>query len=319
MASPILVLGVPRSGSTWLAESLSFADRVRYVHEPDNEGLSLAGYAAKAGLHRYPWFASGEQHAPYQRLFVLALQGRLLASRGRTNEFLMRLYGQTTARVVEQLALNLGRHRPGASAQLPALWRGTRPSALPGRPLVKSVHAALALPWLMEQVQPVQPFAPVVVVRHPASVVSSYLKLNMPDADRFLDRVPALREGPLKPYVEALDALDEPLARMGAQVGIFYHLLDASTRAHQVDVHRHETLCEDPVERLHGLYQRLELPWSPAVQQAIEAHNTAGSGFATRRVAADQINVWKKRLKPDQIEAIAQGYRILPNRFYPPF
>jgi hypothetical protein len=316
MALPLVVFGIPRSGTTWVAESLAASGERHYVHEPDNEGLSYAGWRAKAGLHRYPWFGPSAEHGPYRQLFERAIAGRLPDTRGRANELLLRLHGQSTARIVAGLDRHRGWHRPGSTARPPGpLERALAPAPPDRAVLVKTVHATLALPWLAERLD----FRPVVVVRHPASVVSSYLHLGMGDADRHLDAVPALREGPLRDALPALDALDDPLARMGAQVAIAYRLLAESTERLGIPVYRHETLCEDPVERLAALYAALDLPWSAGTADAIAARNRAGSGFATRRVAAEQIDVWKKRLTPAQAAAIGRGYAVLPNPFYPPF
>jgi hypothetical protein len=35
--NPILIAGLPRSGTTWVGEVISQAKDVRYVFEPDNE------------------------------------------------------------------------------------------------------------------------------------------------------------------------------------------------------------------------------------------------------------------------------------------
>ncbi len=317
MALPLVVFGIPRSGTTWVAESLAASGERHYVHEPDNEALSVAGYLAKDGMHRFPWSGDPALTPAYAGLFARALESRLVPARSRRSEALWRISGTSRQRVKDGLAQRGGRHaargRTSLLARLEPLLADRGPGGKPV--LVKTVHATLALPWLAERLD----FRPVVVVRHPASVVSSYLHLGMGDADRHLDAVPALREGPLRGVLPALDALDDPLARMGAQVAIAYRLLAESTERLGIPVYRHETLCEDPVERLAALYAALDLPWSAATADAIAARNRAGSGFATRRVAAEQIDVWKKRLTPAQATAIGRGYAVLPNPFYPPF
>jgi hypothetical protein len=280
----------------------------------------FAGYLAKNGMHRFPLSADGLLPLPYVELFQRALCGAITVGRSTRSEWLWHLSGTSRKAAVAALSANKGWHY--AKGQHPIARRLERvfaDKAVPAESsqgiLVKSVHATLALPALLQAV----PCTPVVVVRHPASIVSSYLQLNMPDADRHLDAVPALREGPLAPYTEALDALQDPLARMGAQVAIAYHLLSIQVEQKPIPIHQHEVLCEDPVARIHALYDSLGLSWNDNFAAKIAERNRGGQGFDTLRVASEQIDVWKRRLKPDQIAAIASGYRILPNPFYPPF
>ena len=49
---PIFITGVPRSGTTWIANILGSAKGVRLLSEPDNEKYSFIGRIWKKSLHR---------------------------------------------------------------------------------------------------------------------------------------------------------------------------------------------------------------------------------------------------------------------------
>src|SRR5579862_5634574 len=72
---PVLVVGLPRSGTTWTESVLGTAVGASTVSEPDNEKLSAPAISAKRGLGRFPVLTPGD-HAPrYERLWRWALQG----------------------------------------------------------------------------------------------------------------------------------------------------------------------------------------------------------------------------------------------------
>src|SRR5205823_1469687 len=72
---PILVAGLPRSGTTWVGEVLGHTAGARYLHEPDNHLLRPEAWWAKRGLGPYPELAP-EQDAPgYEQLWALAFSG----------------------------------------------------------------------------------------------------------------------------------------------------------------------------------------------------------------------------------------------------
>ena len=73
---PILIVGLPRSGTTWIGQVLSSADRVEYVYEPDNERRSVLAWICKSEMHRFPYFTAGDVTMPYDVLWRAILTGR---------------------------------------------------------------------------------------------------------------------------------------------------------------------------------------------------------------------------------------------------
>jgi len=74
MNRPILISGIPRTGSTWLAEALVAGTKALYIKEPDNERSNLLIYEYKRNLHRYPYLRKHEASDLYQELWRLSFQ-----------------------------------------------------------------------------------------------------------------------------------------------------------------------------------------------------------------------------------------------------
>ena len=82
----ILVIGPPRSGTTWVEQVLGRAAGARVVHEPDNETSNPFALRAKTSLGRFPVLAPGDPAPPaYFDLWSRAFEG---VSRGATARWL---------------------------------------------------------------------------------------------------------------------------------------------------------------------------------------------------------------------------------------
>ena len=92
MSSQILILGTPRSGTTWLFEVLSGAPGVTAVMEPDNEKVSFLGRYYKPHLPRFPTLQPGDEDATYLALWQQAMESPL-GSWLATTRFLCMLEG----------------------------------------------------------------------------------------------------------------------------------------------------------------------------------------------------------------------------------
>ena len=87
---PIVIFGLPRSGTTWLANTLAQSVGVQYVVEPDNEGTTFLGYFYKRGLGRFPYFRVGEEPKGYLKLFKRALFGDFITYESKMNNLLFK-------------------------------------------------------------------------------------------------------------------------------------------------------------------------------------------------------------------------------------
>ena len=217
MTVPVLVVGVPRSGTTWVAETLATAAAGRYLEEPDNHFRFAFAFRAKhrLGSREYPYPAE-RANAPgiddYDALWRSAFS-REPAARAwhRRRRFANAVVDRADSR---RVSAALAR----SSIRDPDLVLADR-IAVPersagGGPLVvKSVYAALAAEWIASR----HDVRVVAVLRNPLNVVSSWVALDWlppsgPDALSTLD--PAMAEELADRY-EAPPPARSTLARAG--------------------------------------------------------------------------------------------------------
>ena len=170
--------------------------------EPDSEGHRASAIWAKRKTGRYPVLAPGDHHPDYGELWSWILDGtpenaRLhLAARvlsvARPREINSYLRGDGSFKMAA--ASLLGRHPTG-----PTGARRSRP--LDQGLLVKTVHAPLSVEWLDAEFD----IEVLVVLRHPGSVLASWLALD------FIDQHVAFEESGRAP---AGLPLGRPLARL---------------------------------------------------------------------------------------------------------
>ena len=172
----------------------------------------------------------------------------------------------------------------------------------------------------------------VVVMRHPAAFVSSIRMLGWSHPfDDFL-RQPRLIVYVLAPFraeIEAFAATERPVFDQGVLLWrLIYHTVLQYRQRHPDWVFvRHEDLSRDPIDRFRGLFARLLLPFTPRVQDAIRAysgqHNPAqpsehlGSETALKRHSEANVENWRSRLTPAEIDKIRDSVAAIARHFYP--
>lgn len=305
-----MVVGVPRSGTTWAGEVLGGVCGVTVVSEPDNEGWSGAALGAKRRLGRFPVLAPGETAAAYHRLWAWALAGAPPTTRTRVGD---RLVGHLDEPARQRLIGGRG----GVAGRLAAVSarpprRVPTPAAVGAatRVVAKSVHLALSVEWLAAAFD----VDVVVLLRHPAGILSSWLELALADADRGLDRSGVVQTRYIEPW-----SLPRPgptaFERCAWQLGLLLTALEeAASRHANWHVWTHEALCADPSSEFRRLCAALDLPWSSAVDDRIAASDAAGTGFSTRRRTAGAADAWRERLTDEQVDALRRVLAGFPLR-----
>lgn len=297
---PVLIVGAPRSGTTWVASVLSQVCGARLAHEPDNDLLSPFALRAKAGLGRYPVLGAGDVARDYERLWASAFAAGLRA--GSPRDLMARgILRFTPVNWADRIAE--GDAAPGPRA-LKAVFdklatpRG-RVGPPAGVPMVKSVHSAFALDFITSRWQP----SVVVVFRDPLNAIASWLELGFKsrhfEADRRVRR-------------QVIDRLGLPLPRADddlTSVAYTYLVLSASLRASVAanpgwSTVVHDDLCADPRAGFATLLTDLGLPYCASVEQRIRSSDRPGSGYQTNRVASLQADRWRQRLSTSQAQRI---------------
>ena len=303
----MLVLGLPRSGTTWSTRLLASAEGCRAVMEPDNEKTSAPAMSAKRGVGRFPVLAPGDDDPAYRRLWAWALAGAPRSIGLRTATAIARRVGDA-----ELESLFTGRRSSRLALASMLARRLPAPGAVSSdvRLVVKSVHACMAAEWLAGNF----PVDVVVVRRHPAGVLASWLELGLPDADRGLERNPAVRTRYVEPWGLAQPAPTH-VARAAWHIGLLSSALeDALVRHPEWHVVEHEALCREPQARLSELFAGLHLSWSARVDEQLADSDGPGSGFTPRRLRAEVPDSWRTRLGPSELADLDRALEGFPHQ-----
>jgi len=303
---PVLVAGLPRSGSTWTAKILAAAPGCDAVMEPDNEKTSAPAISAKRGLGRYPVLAPGEEAPAYRDLWTWALSGRRDGRAARLGD---RLLHGADARELEELVSGRPAVRTRLAARLGKL-RGPV-SVTTGahcRTVAKTVHACLSLEWLADEFS----LEVVVVRRHPANVLASWLELELPDSDRHLELHQAVRSR----FMERWDVPPPgptPLERAAWQVGLLSAALDEAVRSNpRWHVRSHESLCRDPLPEFRRLFDDTGLEWGDQPEILLAEGEQPGAGFSLHRRAEELPDAWRRRLDESQVSTLRRVLARFP-------
>ena len=99
---PILLVGVPRSGTTWTGNILAQAPNTLYIHEPGNERTSFLGYLNKMQSHRMPYLNQSHSDPKYYQLFDQAFNKLFPSANTQINKIAFKFSG-LNPRKVEKL------------------------------------------------------------------------------------------------------------------------------------------------------------------------------------------------------------------------
>ena len=298
-STPVLIVGSPRSGSTWAEEVLAHTAGACMIHEPDNEAIDPFAFRAKLGLGRYPVLGPGEA-APvtYAELWRRALAGQVHWRSPRwlaAKALLTKSRPDVKASFRDQRPLT-SRLRVVETLAAPPSHRRRVPQVI-----VKSVHASLAVEWIAAQ----RPVKVLVIQRNPFNIVASYTQLGWGDSR--LDTTSQLRDGVAGySWVPPLEPGASTLSRVAWQIGLFTSALEMAAQRHpEWRVVAHEDLCRDPEGGFRSLCHDLDLGWTAGASEFLAASNRPGAGLVTNRVASEQPDRWRRRLTPDQADEVA--------------
>jgi hypothetical protein len=313
----VLVVGVPRSGTTWVAQVLCAASGASYVEEPDNHFRFAFAYRAKRKLGRgtYPDVEVGESDLAETEFGSLwryafapdrpsALQ---TLARGPANR-LVTLAGPR--RTADTLA---GTSRDARLSLAQRLAVPEQAPEAPPRLVVKSVYAPLCAEWVSSRYAT----GTVVVVRSPLEIVASWVALGWlgsrwPDP---LSSVPLPLIDALRARYAAPAPPESRLGRAAWLIGVLQGALEHATRRNPLWARvEHEGLYRSPLEEFPRLAAAVGLPWSEAGDRVIEQGRRPGKGYDTRRVTSQLEDAWRIRLSDEDAREVRDVLDRLPWR-----
>ncbi|HEV2311072.1 MAG TPA: hypothetical protein VGU73_11165, partial [Acidimicrobiia bacterium] len=275
MPDVVLVTGVARSGTTWVARALAATEGAGYLHEPDNDAVHPYAAAAKRALGAYPYLQPGDEAGGYARCWDAAFCG---PPGGALPAELVALRAELPRAEVR---------RALAAAPVPApvqrlldLAPPARFVEVPRHRVIKTVHAALSVPWIVDRWHP----RVVVVRRHPLEVLASWQEMGLGEFLADDDRL--LPDAVFGEFVERLRCPPPPavsaneLRRAAWLIGVLVTALDDAARSIRgVLVVDHERLCRDPLGELRWLARRCGLRWTAATDTFVRRSQRDGEGY----------------------------------------
>lgn len=312
---PVLLVGPPRSGSTWTSRVLSTAAGVEVVHEPDNAVVDPYAWLAKAGHGRLPVL---DEDATPPRRYELLWAGAL-AGGGPPPADGRRYLAHRLHQPVKQAASN---RRPGL-ARAPVQARLALASLLarPRQPvpdartvIVKSVYAACALPWLTRRFD----VRVVVQRKSPLNFAASFSRRGWPPPLEHALRVahPGAIGERLARWLPAEVVPTAPgrevdyHVRMGWQVGAYLTVLHRQAEANpDWIVSQHEDVTDDPSTRFRALFDALDLEWTDETTAYLAASDTEDTAtYGEQRVAAAEADKWRRLLGEGEAARVREGF-----------
>lgn len=296
---PLLVTGLPRSGTSWVGKMLEASGRVVYINEPLNvrhpPGRS-PGVLDVDVEHRFPYICRDNEEAflpGFSDLVRLRYRVAVELRRNRSPYDLARLAKYFTAFTVGRIT---GR-----------------------RPMMDDPYALFSISWLAERFG----FTVIVLMRDPAAVAGSWQRLGWTIDLRELLGQPLLMRDLLGVYESDMRAAGpDHLARIATLWRVAYAAVETQRRfcPNAVHIRKYEDLARNPVDEFRELYDRLGLPWSDRVRRRIVAATSKpsrtdrpfawerGRGMsrtAFRRMdSSESLNTVGKGLSADQVAMV---------------
>lgn len=285
---PILLAGLPRSGSSWTGNVLATGASMRYYREPCN-----AKWQRWAEPFQFRYVRADDSDYAFDSYIKAAFEGRI-----------------------------------GGPAVEKHKWdRYKRSPTWPGRILVKEVHTVLALER-MEQVASPQVVVIVRHPCALASSWARLRKdrPNDPMWRGVDEHIAALQGQPqlvtdhLEPYMDVLSSAETYLEKVGALWGAMYKVMlqQAATRPGWIVV-THETLSGNPDPSFRVVFERLGVRWTDLTTRTLATTTTRASDkpYETLRISKDEPEKWKSELSDSEAQEVLSGARPFGIGMYP--
>ena len=276
---PILITGSHRSGSTWTGRMLSLAPNVAYIHEPFNIHHRPGICKAKFKYH-FPYICSENEKAYLKHL----------------KECLNFKYNYFEELKIAKSFKDIAR------AQLYYI-RFAKNRILKMRPLVKDPIAIFSAEWLAKRFN----MDVVVLIRHPAAFTGSLKMANWSHPfDHFLQQ-PLLIKQYLYEYKSEIEKFSKNRKNIVDQAILLWNLIHHVILIYQKNnpnwvFVRHEDLSMRPLAEFRTIYSKLDLDFSPEVEEEIKVFSTSDLLPKSKTLFKPKVKILKKRLADDHSE-----------------
>src|SRR6266508_3488682 len=288
---PVVVTGIPRSGTSWVGKLLQASGELIYINEPLNPahppGRSPGVLRATVG-HAYQYITAANEEGwlePFRDTFRLRYHVGAELRRNRS-------------------PYDLARMAKYASSFLAGRLRGRRP-------LLDDPYAVLASEWLARR----QGCRVIVLVRDPAAIVSSWKRLGWTaDLGALLDQ-PLLMRDWLEPFRREMDAVAAAPEDLAGRVGLLWRLLylvadECGRRRPRLWSNRYEAL-DAVVRSTTGSLDGRAHRWS------LVRGGLSKTGYRPMDSRANLV-AWRDRLSAEEVARVRALTHSVAARWYSP-
>jgi hypothetical protein len=301
----ILVTGAPRSGTTFLGKMLALPKHVMYVDEPLNYQTGIKG-VERQFIFMNNQHPDNEQHASMVQA-LLSGKANFKASDLRDNQ--AKSYLRALARELfvsrEHLMYKLGSLNP-----------------LKARYLIKDPMACFASEYLHQQFD----FHTVIIIRHPASTIASFKRLNWRFSLGDLQQQSELMKNHLQPLIGHLKPTKVSDVEEWSHLWLSINqvLEKYAERNKNMIMVRHEDISRQPIKEFAGLYDILNLKFTTRIQERIKDHTgpsnpadpPGNAVHVLRRDSAKNLGRWKDILTKKEISIIKTITNPFASKYY---
>jgi hypothetical protein len=291
----VVVSGVPRSGTSWVARTLAYAPGLTYYREPDNHD-----YVEGARFRfRFLYLPRPREDPEYAAHMRRALTGQIVTPATMRDD-----PGPLLGRLPARWARRLGSRFPVLYLRAPGV-------------LAKLVFSNLALEWISDAFPRARQ---VHVLRHPCGTFASWRRLGWEPRPHLLLEDELLTEelGPLAAVLAEADGFWERAAAEWAATAVI--VTRQAARHPDWLVVQHEWLCEDPEPRFRLLTEAAGLRWTDGAARFLRGADAPGDDpFGFRRRSRDEIDKWRREVDPADVarcRAVVERFEL---PWYPGF
>jgi hypothetical protein len=288
-SSPILVTGAHRTGTTWVGKMLAASGEAAYISEPLNV-----------------WHRPGVMGTPVNRWYTYICpdnEQEYLPGLLQTLAFRYHLWQEIQSLHSRKDFMRMGRD---SSTFLRGRLGGLRP-------LLKDPFAVFSVIWFAQRLN----CKVVITIRHPAAFASSLKRLDWSFQFEDLLAQPLLMRDLLNPYQAEIKASvgQDIIDQASLLWKMIYQIAARLQQEHPEFITvRHEDLSLEPLEGFQSLYDTLGLTFSHRARQAILDSSSSENPSESSRQAVHAFKLdshanlqrWKSRLAPDEVERIFQ-------------
>jgi hypothetical protein len=286
---PILVTGVHRSGTTWVGKILAESPRVAYISEPLNV-----------------WHRPGVLRAPTRRWYTYICED----NQAEYLEPFLEMLAFDYHTEMEVRSIKSGKDLLRMGRDWSTFWKGRRNLSLP---LVKDPFAVFSSEWFNSCLD----CRVVVVVRHPAAVASSLMKLGWSfDFQDLLDQ-PLLMRDWLETFRDEMEQLRDASNNLIAQSCLLWRMVYQTIDRMRLKIPgliviRHEDFSLNPHARFEQLYRELNLEYTAEIQSAVTATSSRDNPKETSQRSIHSVRIdsqaivksWQRRLTREEIQQV---------------